>query len=118
MKRNQWVRYRLLLGCFDLKVIDKQICFSYAPCKKVLIPESCKFLLVDSGIQNPESRRCLDSRTWGDTDRSGGSRGGARRARGPPLFLDQNKARRAEKLLFGGRPPPNLRVWMTAPPLI
>ena len=29
----------------------------------------------------------------------------------PPLFLDQNEARRAEKIFW--RPPPYLRVWMT-----
>ena len=34
---------------------------------------------------------------------SGGSRGGARGARPPPLFLDQTEARRAEKILFGDR---------------
>ena len=34
---------------------------------------------------------------------SGGSRGGARGAR-PPLFFDQNEARKAEKI-FGGDPP-------------
>ena len=40
------------------------------------------------------------------------SRGGP----GPPFFLDQTAAQRAEKC-FGGRPPPPyLRVWMTAPP--
>ena len=48
---------------------------------------------------------------------SGGSRGGARGAQAPPLFLDQTEARTAEKLFFG-RPAPllYLRVWMTAPP--
>ena len=35
---------------------------------------------------------------------------------GPPLFFDQNEARRAEKKFLGDRPPPYLRVWMTAPP--
>ena len=33
----------------------------------------------------------------------------------PPLFLNQTEARRAEKQIFGGRAPPYLRVWMTAP---
>ena len=46
---------------------------------------------------------------------SGGSRRGAR---GPPLFLDQTEARRAEKKFFETSPPPHLRVWMTGPPLI
>ena len=33
---------------------------------------------------------------------------------GPPLFSEQNEARRAEKIL---RPtPPYIRVWMTPPP--
>ena len=46
------------------------------------------------------------------TDTSGGSRGGARGARPPALFLDQTKK-------FFWRPAPlYLRVWMTAPPLI
>ena len=36
---------------------------------------------------------------------SGRSRGGARGGSGPPLFLDQTEARRAEKNLFGDRPP-------------
>ena len=38
-----------------------------------------------------------------------------------PLFLNQTEARRAEKQIFGDRPPPPyLRVWITAPhpPLI
>ena len=35
---------------------------------------------------------------------------------GPPLFLDQNEARRAEKHGFLGYPSPYLRVWMTPPP--
>ena len=47
---------------------------------------------------------------------SGGSRGGARRARVPLLFLDQTGARRAKKQFFLDRPPSYLRVWMTAPP--
>ena len=35
----------------------------------------------------------------------------------PALFLDQTEAQRAEKKFW--RPPPHLRVWMTAPlPLI
>ena len=45
---------------------------------------------------------------------SGGSRGGGP---GPPLFLNQTEARRAQKNFFGDRlPPPFLRVWMTGPP--
>ena len=54
---------------------------------------------------------------------SGGSRGGARGAQPPPLFLDQNEAQRAEKNFFEAgvpplpqglddRPPPYLRVWI------
>ena len=35
---------------------------------------------------------------------------------GPPLFLDQNEARRTEKNFFEAGPPPYLRVWMTVPP--
>ena len=35
---------------------------------------------------------------------------------GAPLFLDQNEARRAEKIFFEAASPPDLRVWMTAPP--
>ena len=49
---------------------------------------------------------------------SGGSRGGARGAC-PPLFFDQNEARRAEKNFLETGPPPTppyLRVWMTGPP--
>ena len=37
---------------------------------------------------------------------SGGSRGGARGAQAPPLFLDQTEAQRAENFFFGHRPPP------------
>ena len=37
---------------------------------------------------------------------SGGSRGGAWGARPPPLFLDQNEARRAEKKIFLRPGPP------------
>ena len=46
---------------------------------------------------------------------SGGSRGGAQGS-GPPLFLDQTEARRAEKNFSGDWALPYLRVWMTAPP--
>ena len=52
---------------------------------------------------------------------SGGSRGGAWKARAAPLFflfLDQTEALRAKKNFFGRPPPPYLRVWMTGPPLI
>ena len=35
----------------------------------------------------------------------------------PPLFLDQNEARRAEKNIFETGPPPYLRVWMARSPL-
>ena len=41
---------------------------------------------------------------WGESG-SGGSRGGARGPRVPPLFLDQTEARGAEKD-FGVPPPP------------
>ena len=34
---------------------------------------------------------------------------------GPPLFFDQNEARRAETQFCGDRPAPCLRVWMTGP---
>ena len=47
---------------------------------------------------------------------SGRSRGGARGAQAPPLFLDQTEARRAKKNFFEDHPP-YLRVWMTGPPL-
>ena len=47
---------------------------------------------------------------------SGGSRGGAWGARPPPLFLDQNEARRAEKKIGRAGAPPYLRVWMTTSP--
>ena len=44
---------------------------------------------------------------WEPTDiSSGGSRGGARGAQAPPLFLDQTEAQRAENFFFGHRPPP------------
>ena len=36
---------------------------------------------------------------------SGGSRRGARGGAGPPLFLNQTKARRAQKNVFGDRSP-------------
>ena len=32
-----------------------------------------------------------------------------------PFFLDQNEARKAEKIFLGDNPPPFLRVWMTDP---
>ena len=32
---------------------------------------------------------------------------------GPPLFFDQNEARRAEKNFFADRAPPYLRVWFS-----
>ena len=74
MKLSQWVRYRRLLDCFVLKVIDKQICFSHAPCKKVRNPAySCGFRNLanfwnpESMAFNPESKTVLDSITWGDT---------------------------------------------------
>ena len=35
----------------------------------------------------------------------------------PPLFLEQTKAQKAEKIFFETAPP-YLRVWMTAPPII
>ena len=44
---------------------------------------------------------------------SGRSRGGAWV---PPLFFDQNEARRAEKIFLETGHPPYLRVWMTPPP--
>ena len=53
-------------------------------------------------------------RIWGRSpgeEPGGGARGGR-----PHLFLDQNKARRAEKIFSGDPPPPYLRVWMTVPP--
>ena len=34
----------------------------------------------------------------------------------PPLLLDQNEVRGAKKSFFGDRPPPYIRVWMTAAP--
>ena len=37
---------------------------------------------------------------------SGGSTGGAQGTRAPPLFLDQNEARRAEKNFFEAAAPP------------
>ena len=37
--------------------------------------------------------------------RSGGSKGGARGARAPPLFLDQTEAPRAKKIFLGDPPP-------------
>ena len=49
------------------------------------------------------------------TNTSCGSRRGAQRGPAPPLFLDQNEARRADKKNFESAPP-YLRVWMTAPP--
>ena len=47
---------------------------------------------------------------------SGGSRGENRGA-GPPLFLDQTEARRAENIFLETTPPPPpyFRLWMTAP---
>ena len=39
------------------------------------------------------------------TDCSGGSSGGARGTRPPPLFLDENEARWVEKNFFEARPP-------------
>ena len=50
---------------------------------------------------------------------SGGSRGGAKGAQAPLLFLDQtDEAFMAEKNVFGDRsPPPLSKVWKTAPPL-
>ena len=45
---------------------------------------------------------------------SGRSRGGTRGVR-PPLFFDQTEAQRAEKNFYKTRPPPYLRIWMTAP---
>ena len=36
----------------------------------------------------------------------------------PHLFLDQNEAQRGNKFFFETGPPPYLRVWMTAPPLL
>ena len=45
----------------------------------------------------------------------GGSRGGGRGGR-PPLFLNQTKARRAQKMFLETAPPPFLRVWMPGPP--
>ena len=44
--------------------------------------------------------------------------GGSREGPGPPLFFDQNEARRAEKNFFADRAPPYLGVWMTAPPFL
>ena len=35
---------------------------------------------------------------------------------GPPLFLDQTEARRAENFLGGTGPPPYIRGWFTGPP--
>ena len=34
----------------------------------------------------------------------------------PPLFLDQNEARRAEKCFCEDAPPVYVRAWMVAPP--
>ena len=48
---------------------------------------------------DPPNKNCVRS--------SGGSRGRARGAR-PPLFLDQNEARRAKKMVFLETAPPSL----------
>ena len=45
---------------------------------------------------------------------SGRSRRGTRGVL-PPLFFDQTEAQRAEKNFYKTRPPPYLRIWMTAP---
>ena len=64
-------------------------------------------------LDHPSSRSNLFFLT------SGGSRGGARGAHPPLLFLDQTEAQRAEKYFFEDHPlPPCLRIWMTGPPLI
>ena len=58
-------------------------------------------------------------RRW--TDRSScnassdGSRGGAGGGGGPPLFLDQNEARRAEKNFFETAPPISGSGWLLPP---
>ena len=56
---------------------------------------------------------------WVKKPCSGGSKGGARGPGSPPpptLFLDQNEARRAEKIFFFETGPrPYLRFWMTSP---
>ena len=49
---------------------------------------------------------------------SGGSWGAAGGARVPPLFFDQNEARRAEKIFLETGRPPYLRVWMRGLPVI
>ena len=50
---------------------------------------------------------------------SGGSRGGAGGSRPTPLFLDQTKARRAEKIFLKNHPLPlpYLTVWIRLWPL-
>ena len=55
---------------------------------------------------------------WLSWENIGGSRGGARGAPAPPVFLDQSKARRVEKIIWRPPPPPASyhRICMTAPP--
>ena len=59
-------------------------------------------------------------------ERTGGARGAIRmltavadlgEGSGPPLFLDQTEARRAENIFLETAPPPYLRFWMTGPHL-
>ena len=48
---------------------------------------------------------------------SGGSRGGAQGARGPPLFLDQTEARRPKKIFLENTPPLSQGLDARPPPL-
>ena len=68
--------------------------------------------LVDLGadtsvVKADEKGAVILERLKNEAERiSGGSRGGVRRARVPPLFLYQTEARSAEKIFFGDRAPP------------
>ena len=70
--------------------------------------ETLSFLLLKSGKrQKVHLGRNVSTHFVADWSFSGGSKGGARGARPPPLFLDQIEARRAEKyIFFGDRGPP------------
>ena len=55
---------------------------------------------------------------WLGWENIGGSRGGARGGPAPPVFLDQSKARRVEKIIWRTPPPPLITgsVWPPHPP--